>query len=68
LGQILADWKIDAPVIDVAIMAQATPIPWLLLFPRDGHLNEHGHAFAAAGAIPPLRTALSLSELPERLR
>ena len=68
LGQILADWKINAPVIDVAIMAQATPMPWLLLFPRDGHLNEHGHAFVAAGAIPPLRTALSMSELPERLR
>ena len=37
-------------------------MPWLLLFPRDGHLNEPGHAFVDAGAIPPLRTALSLSE------
>ena len=62
LGQIVADWQIDVPVIDIAIVAQATPMPWLLLFPRDGHLNEPGHAFVAAGAIPPLRTALSLSE------
>ena len=67
LGQIVADWQIDVPVIDIAIVAQATPMPWLLLFPRDGHLNEPGHAFVAAGAIPPLRTALSLSEHSEQI-
>ena len=60
LGQIVADWQIDVPVIDIAIVAQATPMPGLLVFPRDGHLNEPGHAFVAAEAIPPLRTALSL--------
>ena len=67
LGQIVADWQIDVPVIDIAIVAQATPMPWLLLFPCDGHLNEPGHAFVAAGAIPPLRTALSLSEHSEQI-
>ena len=32
LGQIIANWQIDVPVIDIAIVAQATPMPWLLLF------------------------------------
>jgi ribosomal protein L40E len=68
LGQIVADWKIGVPVIDIAIVAQATTMPWLLLFPRDGHLNEPGHAFVATGAIPPLRTALSLSEHTVQIR
>lgn len=67
LGQIIANWQIDVPVIDIAIVAQATPMPGLLLFPRDGHLNEPGHAFVAAGAIPLLRTALSLSEHSEQI-
>ena len=67
LGQIVADWQIDVPVIDIAIVAQATPMPWLLLFPCDGHLNEPGHAFVAAGAIASARTALSLSEHSEQI-
>src|SRR5262249_34031507 len=39
LGQILAGWGIDAPVIDVAANAIARPDWQALLFPRDGHLN-----------------------------
>jgi hypothetical protein len=59
LARILADWKIEAPVIDVAIEALASPHFESLLFPRDGHLNESGHAFVARAALPPLRATLA---------
>jgi hypothetical protein len=61
LARIFADWKIDAPVIDVATLALASPRFERLLFPRDGHLNEEGHAFLAKAALPPLRDALAAS-------
>jgi hypothetical protein len=59
LGLILADWKIDAPVIDVAKDALSMPHFDRLLFPRDGHLNEQGHAYVAEAALAPLRAALA---------
>lgn len=59
LARIVADWGIDVPVIDVAVTARARPDWWTLLFARDGHLNESGHAFVAAEATPPLRAALA---------
>jgi hypothetical protein len=58
LAQIVADWQVDAPVIDVAIAALATPDFPRLLFPRDGHLNASGHAFVADAALPSLRAFL----------
>jgi hypothetical protein len=59
LTRILADWKIEAPVIDVAMNALSSPHFESLLFPRDGHLNELGHAFAAKAALPSLRATLA---------
>jgi hypothetical protein len=59
LGRILADWKIDAQVIDVAKDALSLPHFDRLLFPRDGHLNEQGHAYVAEAALPLLRAALA---------
>jgi hypothetical protein len=59
LARILADWKIEAPVIDVAIDALVSPHFESLLFPRDGHLNESGHAFVAKAALPSLRATLA---------
>jgi GDSL-like lipase/acylhydrolase family protein len=61
LGRIIADWNIDVPVVDAAIAAAATPHFERLLFPRDGHLNESGHAFMAASALPALRSILPLA-------
>jgi len=59
LARILADWKIEAPVVDVAMEALVSPHFERLLFPRDGHLNESGHAYVAQAALPPLRAALA---------
>jgi hypothetical protein len=59
LARILADWQIEAPVIDVAKDALGLPHFESLLFPRDGHLNESGHAYVAKAALPPLRAALT---------
>jgi hypothetical protein len=59
IARILAEWKIEAPVIDVAIEALAAPHFASLLFPRDGHLNESGHAYMAKAALPRLRAALA---------
>jgi hypothetical protein len=56
LGRILADWRIDAPVIDIAMAAAAQPDPRNMVFARDGHLNPAGHVFVATAALPPLRT------------
>jgi hypothetical protein len=58
LALILAEWKISTPVIDVAKDALAVPDFDRLLFPSDGHLNERGHAYVAAAALPFLRAAL----------
>jgi hypothetical protein len=55
LAQVLGDWKIAAPVIDVAIDAISLPDFNRLLFPRDGHLNEDGHAYICRAALPRLR-------------
>jgi hypothetical protein len=68
LARILADWKIKAPVIDVAIDALASPHSESLLFPRDGHLNESGHAYIARAASPPLRAALADPALSSSIR
>jgi hypothetical protein len=64
LGRIIAGWGIDAPVLDLAAAAAAAPHPERLLFDRDGHLNEAGHAFLAAQAIPALRDALAFPDRP----
>jgi hypothetical protein len=64
IGRLVADWQIDAPVIDLATAAVAAPNCERLVFPQDGHLNEAGHAFIAASAIPALRSALSLPKDP----
>jgi hypothetical protein len=57
-GMILSDWRIEAPVIDVAVDAIKAPQFERLLFPRDGHLNESGHVYVAEAALPSLRAAL----------
>ncbi len=59
LARILADWKIEAPVVDVAMEALVSPHFERLLFPRDGHLNESGQAYVAQAALPPLRATLA---------
>jgi hypothetical protein len=58
LRQILAAWKVDVPVIDVALEAIARPDFPTMLFPRDGHLNEPGHAYVASRAAEPLRAVV----------
>ena len=60
LGQILTDWGIDAPVIDVAARPGVTRNGSRLVFRLDGHLTERGHAFLTAEALPSLRKALGL--------
>jgi hypothetical protein len=59
LAQILADWQIDVPVIDVAIKAVARPDHAQLTFPIDGHLTDMGHAYLAQEAAPSLRAVLT---------
>jgi hypothetical protein len=59
LAQILAAWQIDVPVVDVASAAVASD-PHGLVFPKDGHLNQAGHVFVAARAVPLLRALMSL--------
>jgi hypothetical protein len=75
LALILAGWKIEAPVIDVAVEALASPRFESFLFPRDGHLTESGHAYVAKTSLPRLRAALdgpaltaSRHEVESRLR
>jgi hypothetical protein len=58
LRAILANWKIEAPVVDVAVQALQLPHFENLLFPRDGHLNDLGHAYVAQAALTPLQAAL----------
>jgi hypothetical protein len=55
LKMILADWRVDIPVIDVAMKAVDRPDFRSLIFPVDGHLNEAGHAYLAEEAAPALR-------------
>jgi hypothetical protein len=64
LGRILADWKLDIPVIDYAVEVIARPNYPSLLFPRDGHLNESGHRALAEHVSEPLAVALGLSNDP----
>jgi hypothetical protein len=63
LARILASWRIDVPVIDLAIQARARRDWTALIFPYDGHLNEAGHAYLAQEAAGPLRAVLSSTEL-----
>src|SRR5262249_40809101 len=58
LAQILADWRIDVPVLDVAIEALMEPDFPRLLLPRDGHLTGLGPAYVAPAALPPPGTRL----------
>jgi hypothetical protein len=62
LARILSNWKIDVPVIDVAIQARARSDWASLVFPFDGHLNETGHAYLAEQTAVPLRTLLATGE------
>jgi lysophospholipase L1-like esterase len=59
LAEILANWSVDVPVIDVAVEARSRPDWYTLVFPLDGHLNESGHAFVAEAAARYLRTISS---------
>jgi hypothetical protein len=59
LTQILADWQIEIPVIDVAIKAVARADLATLIFPVDGHLNERGHAYVANEAAAGLKAGLT---------
>ncbi len=58
LARILARWRIDIPVFDIAIRARARRDWASLVFPFDGHLNESGHDYLAREAIGPLRAFL----------
>lgn len=58
LGQILASWGIDAPVIDVSLAMGTPPGSGRWTFPKDGHLNEAGHRFVSDFSLPTLRTLL----------
>jgi hypothetical protein len=68
LARILADWKIQAPVIDVAVEALASPHFESLLFPRDGHLTQSGHSYIAKAALPRLRATLADSAITASMR
>jgi hypothetical protein len=60
IARLVADWGLAIPVIDAAVEAVATPGDGRhLVFPRDGHLNEIGHAFIASTALPSLQAALA---------
>jgi hypothetical protein len=63
LSQILAQWHIDLPMIDVAIEARALPDWASLVFPCDGHLNQRGHDYLANQAAPRLQAILARTEL-----
>ena len=58
IARILERWRIDIPVVNVAIQARARHRWASLVFPFDGHLNESGHEYLAAHAIAPLRAFL----------
>jgi hypothetical protein len=66
LARILARWRIDVPVIDIAICARARRDWASLVFPFDGHLNETGHDYLAREAIGALRAVLDGSGLTTR--
>lgn len=61
LARILADWGLDAPVIDLSAPMIALPDYPRFTFPLDGHLNPSGHAYVAEHAVAPLRDALGLA-------
>jgi hypothetical protein len=62
LARILSEWRLDIPLIDVAIKARARPDRQTLTFPIDGHLTEAGHALIAAEAAPALRALLGRAQ------
>jgi hypothetical protein len=59
LARIVADWKLDIPVIDVAIDARSRPDWASLVFPADGHLTVTGHDYLARAAAPKLQALLA---------
>jgi hypothetical protein len=58
IEQIVADWGLEIPVIDVAIEARSRPNWACLVFPNDGHLTEGGHDYLARAAAPRLRSLM----------
>jgi hypothetical protein len=58
LARILADWKLDIPVIDAAIEARSLRDWASLVFPGDGHLTVTGHDYIARVAAPRLQAVL----------
>ncbi len=68
LACILADWKLDIPVVDVAIKARALPGNHGLTFPIDGHLTESGHTYVARQAAPALRSMITPSSSAGSIR
>jgi len=59
LARILNDWKLEVPVIDVAIEARSRPDWGNLVFPADGHLTANGHDYLAHVAAPKLKALLA---------
>jgi hypothetical protein len=59
LTQILADWRVDVPVIDIAIKAVARPDHAKLTYPVDGHLTTAGHAYLAQEAAAGLKAGIT---------
>ena len=62
LAQILAEWGLQIPVIDVAIRARSAKNRQALTFPLDGHLTEAGHAFVAREVAPALEAVLATDQ------
>jgi len=59
LGRILADWKLEIPVIDVAIEARSRADWASLVFAADGHLTVTGHDYLARAAAAKLQAVLA---------
>jgi len=59
LTRILTSWRLDIPLIDVAIKARARPDYQSLTFPVDGHPNDAGHAYIAQETAPCLQAFLA---------
>jgi hypothetical protein len=68
LAEIFSAWGIKAPVIDVAIKANATERPSRFVFFHDSHLNPQGHRFLADTALGPISQALGFPTRETALR